>query len=154
MNGPSVTWRRPPANRTVVAVCGPSSPSHAISTPASLVASSNACHAAIERAISSGEDSPNAASSPYNVSRTFMPHLREATAAITGVADHAGDERRAPERQRQRANFVRRRHARIASCQRWVSVICSSEATRPSRIESTWANAASSGRPVARAVPT
>src|SRR3954471_6113157 len=76
MNGPSVTWRLAPSIRTVVAACEPSSPSQAISTPAARAASSNACHAAISRAPSSGENSSAARSSPYSVSSTFTLHLR------------------------------------------------------------------------------
>src|SRR3954471_1477273 len=76
MNGPSVIWRRPPSIRTVVAACEPSRPSQAISTPAARAASSNACHAAISRAPSSAENASAARSSPYNVSSTFMSHLR------------------------------------------------------------------------------
>src|SRR3954452_10634421 len=76
MNGPSVTWRLAPSIRTVVAACEPSSPSQAISTPAARAASSNACHAAISRSPSSGENSSAARSSPYSVSSTFTLHLR------------------------------------------------------------------------------
>jgi hypothetical protein len=63
--------------------------------------------------------------------------LRAAGHTVLRIPDHEIDGRQA-----------------AASCQRWVSVICSSEATRPSRIDSRWANAASNGRPVARARPT
>src|SRR4051812_481509 len=76
MNGPSVTWRSPPPTRTVVAVCELSRPSQAISTPAARAASSNACHAAISRAPSSGEKSSAPRSSPYSVKSTFTLHLR------------------------------------------------------------------------------
>jgi hypothetical protein len=72
MNGPSVTWRRPPWTRIVVAIGDGANPSHAISTPAACAASPNACHAAISAAPSSAENSCAGRSSPYSVSRTFI----------------------------------------------------------------------------------
>jgi hypothetical protein len=80
MNGPSVTRRWPPSTRIVVAVCDSARPSHAISTPASRAASSNACQAAISLALSSGEKSSGPRSSPYSVSSTLMSHLRRVAA--------------------------------------------------------------------------
>jgi hypothetical protein len=62
------------------AVCDSARPSHAISTPASRAASSNACQAAISLALSSGEKSSGPRSSPYSVSSTLMSHLRRVAA--------------------------------------------------------------------------
>jgi hypothetical protein len=65
----------PIAQRTAVAVCEPSRPSHAIATPASRTAASNSCQAAISRAISSGVAFTNAVSPPNNVNSTFISRL-------------------------------------------------------------------------------
>src|SRR4051794_16653818 len=100
MNGPSVTWRPSPATRIVVAACEPSSPSHAISTPAAPAASPKAAQPSNVAWISSGDELRSTFSSPYNVSSTFMtapPSVRP--------SDHAEDDRGASDRQRLRANF-------------------------------------------------
>src|SRR5205809_832050 len=104
MNGPSVTWRLPSRVRSVVAVCEPSRPSHTIRTPASRAALSYSSQSTIAWRICSGVKLSNSASSPYTVRSTFMSYLR-GLAAVTDAADHAEDERDAPDRQRQRANW-------------------------------------------------
>jgi hypothetical protein len=106
MNGPSVTWRRPPWTRIVVAIGDGANPSHAISTPAACAASPNACHAAISAALLRREllrRALLAVQRQQNLHLRHLPHV----AVITCAAGHAEDGRPMQDRQRQRANCDR-----------------------------------------------
>src|SRR4051794_5460289 len=59
----------------------------------------------------SGESTSLSVSSPYSVISTFMRHTSMSLAAVTDAADHAGDERGAPDRQWSRAKPGPRRRA-------------------------------------------